>query len=146
MPPRFGRISDHRGRFGHECGAAVVSHAKPEKKARRKIDQQLEACNWVVQGYGQMNIPTGLGVAVREFPISTGETDDLVYADAKPEGLLLTGVETQSGKFDMLISMAISNRKKSKAVKQIGSLGRAYKLLGDQFPVILEELNARLAA
>ena len=53
-----------------------------------------------------MNISAGLGVAVREFPLTTGEADYLLYADAKaigvveakPEGHTLTGVETQSGK------------------------------------------------
>lgn len=54
-----------------------------------------------------MNISAGLGVAVREFPLSTGEADYLLYADgraigvveAKPEGFPLAGVETQSGKY-----------------------------------------------
>ena len=54
-----------------------------------------------------MNISAGLGVAVREFPLTTGEADYLLYADgkaigvveAKPEGHTLTGVETQSGKY-----------------------------------------------
>lgn len=95
------------GDFGPERGAAVVSHAEPEEKARREIDQQLEACGWAVQDYRQMNISAGLGVAVREFPLSTGAADHLLYADgraigvveAKPEGFPLTGVETQSGKY-----------------------------------------------
>ncbi len=54
-----------------------------------------------------MNISAGPGVAVREFPLTTGEADYLLYADgkaigvveAKPEGHTLTGVETQSGKY-----------------------------------------------
>jgi hypothetical protein len=54
-----------------------------------------------------MNISAGPGVAIREFPLSTGEADYLLYTDAKaigvveakPEGHSLTGVETQSGKY-----------------------------------------------
>ena len=54
-----------------------------------------------------MNISAGLGVAVREFPLKSGDADYLLYADckavgvieAKPEGHNLTGVETQSGKY-----------------------------------------------
>ena len=54
-----------------------------------------------------MNISAGLGVAVREFPLTTGDADYMLYADgkaigvveAKPEGHTLTGVETQSGKY-----------------------------------------------
>ena len=58
----------------------------PEEKARREIDRQLEACGWTVQDYRQMNISAGLGIAVREFPLSTGEADYLLYADEKAIG------------------------------------------------------------
>ena len=52
-----------------------------------------------------MNISAGLGVAVREFPLTTGDADYLLYADAKaigvieakPEGHTLTGVEIAVG-------------------------------------------------
>jgi len=79
----------------------------PEQKARQEIDRQLERCGWVVQGFRDMNISAGLGIAVREFPLKTGFADYLLYADckalgvieAKPEGHTLTGVETQTGKY-----------------------------------------------
>ncbi|MFZ1937064.1 MAG: DEAD/DEAH box helicase family protein [Thermoguttaceae bacterium] len=79
----------------------------PEQKARQKIDQQLDQCGWIVQDYRQMDISAGRGVAVREFPLSTGESDYLLYADAKaigvieakPEDHTLTGVELQSAKY-----------------------------------------------
>src|SRR6516165_7605506 len=79
----------------------------PEQKSRQEIDRQLEQCGWVVQSYRDMNISEGLGVAVREFPLKSGQADYLLYADckslgvieAKPEGHTLTGVETQSGKY-----------------------------------------------
>jgi type I restriction enzyme R subunit len=79
----------------------------PEQKARQQIDRQLEQAGWIVQDYRQMNISAGPGVAVREFPLTTGAADYMLYADrkaigvveAKPEGHTLTGVETQSGKY-----------------------------------------------
>lgn len=79
----------------------------PEQKARQQIDRQLEQAGWLVQDYRQMNITAGLGVAVREFPLTTGDADYMLYADAKaigvveakPKGHTLTGVETQSGKY-----------------------------------------------
>ena len=54
-----------------------------------------------------MNISAGLGVAIREFPLSIGHADYLLYIDgkacgvveAKPEGHTLRGVETQSHKY-----------------------------------------------
>lgn len=55
-----------------------------------------------------MNLSAGLGIAVREFPLKTGHADYLLYVDgkaagvveAKPEGHTLTGVETQSAKYN----------------------------------------------
>src|SRR3954468_17854365 len=79
----------------------------PEQKARQHIDRQLEQAGWIVQDYRQMNISAGLGVAVREFALTSGFADYMLYADAKaigvveakPKGHTLTGVETQSGKY-----------------------------------------------
>ena len=79
----------------------------PEQTSRQPIDRRLEQAGWIVQDYRQMNISTGLGVAVREFPLTTGDADYMLYADAKaigvveakPKGHTLTGVETQSGKY-----------------------------------------------
>jgi len=79
----------------------------PEQKARQQIDRQLEQAGWIVQDYRQLNISAGPGVAVREFPLTTGSADYMLYADAraigvveaKPKGHTLTGVETQSGKY-----------------------------------------------
>ena len=77
----------------------------PEELARKDIDRQLTACGWTVQNRNEMNISAGLGVAIREFPLTTGDADYMLYADgkaigvveAKPKGHTLTGVETQSG-------------------------------------------------
>lgn len=79
----------------------------PEQRARQQIDKQLTSCGWAVQDFRQMNIFSGLGVAVREFPLTTGDADYMLYVDgraigvieAKPEGHTLTGVETQSAKY-----------------------------------------------
>ncbi len=80
----------------------------PEQLSRREIDRQLAQCGWLVQDYPQMNIWESLGVAVREFPLKSGHADYLLYVEgkvvgvveAKPEGHTLTGVETQSAKYN----------------------------------------------
>src|SRR5215211_5228415 len=80
---------------------------KPEDKARQRIDPLFGQAGWLVQDYGAHNIAAGPGVAVREFPLTTGFADYMLYAgakvvgvaEAKPEGHTLTGVETQSGKY-----------------------------------------------
>ena len=87
----------------------------PEQQARQNIDRQLDQCGWVVQDRDEMNISAGLGVAIREFPLTTGSVDYMLYADgkaigvveAKPEGHTLTGVEIQS---DARLRQAILKR------------------------------------
>jgi len=78
-----------------------------EDRARQNIDRQLGQCGWGVQNKGLMSISAALGVAVREFPMLTGEVDYLLYAgdkaigvlEAKPQGHPLIGVETQASKY-----------------------------------------------
>jgi type I restriction enzyme, R subunit len=79
----------------------------PEALARQNIDSQLCACGWVAQDRPQMNLYAGRGVAVREFPLETGEADYLLFVDrravgiieAKPEGTTLAGVAEQAGQY-----------------------------------------------
>jgi type I restriction enzyme R subunit len=79
----------------------------PEELARIEIDRRLQAAGWVIQDRKDANLQAARGVAVREFPLSTGEADYLLFVDgkalgaveAKPEGATLKGVETQSGKY-----------------------------------------------
>ena len=47
----------------------------PEEKSRLAIDQRLTQSGWVVQDLKKLNLSASLGVAVREFPTSTGELD-----------------------------------------------------------------------
>jgi len=44
-----------------------------EELARLNIDKQLIACGWVIQDLSGLNRYASLGVAVREFPLETGE-------------------------------------------------------------------------
>jgi type I restriction enzyme R subunit len=79
----------------------------PEELARLNIDKQLAACGWVVQDMSGLNRYASLGVAVREFPLQTGEADYLLFVDgkaagvveAKPEGTTLSGVAEQAGQY-----------------------------------------------
>ncbi len=81
----------------------------PEQRARENIDQLLEACGWKVQYYRELNLSTGRGVAVREFPLKTGFADYALFVDrriigaveAKPEGTPLSGIEAQTAKYSV---------------------------------------------
>jgi type I restriction enzyme R subunit len=81
--------------------------SSPEVQARMRIDRMFALSSWQVQDHKHMNLSAGRGVAVREFPLSNGFADYLLYVDgkaigvleAKPEGHALAGVELQSSKY-----------------------------------------------
>ncbi len=60
----------------------------PEQIARDEIDQQLQACGWKVQSKKQINLPAGLGVAVREYQTDIGPADYVLFVDKKPVGVI----------------------------------------------------------
>ena len=84
-----------------------VINVKPEDKARKRIDQLLEKAGWTIQDYKTINLGASPGIAVRDFPLKTGEADYLLFlerkavgaVEAKPEGTSLSGVAEQSEKY-----------------------------------------------
>ena len=46
----------------------------PEQEAREEIDDQLRETGFVVQNASEMDIAAAVGVAVREFPLTTAYT------------------------------------------------------------------------
>lgn len=76
----------------------------PEELARQKIDQLLVDAGWVLQDREAMNRNAATGVAVREFPLSAGFCDYLLFVggkaagviEAKKGGVTLSGVADQS--------------------------------------------------
>ena len=81
----------------------------PEQLSRMAIDRRLEQAGWIVQDMAQLNLFAGLGVAVREFPTSTGPVDYALFVDGVPGGVVeakkddagehITDVEIQSGRY-----------------------------------------------
>lgn len=67
----------------------------------------LEAAGWHVQDYVDINLGASSGVAVREYQLTTGAADYLLFVnrraigaiEAKPSGTTLSGVESQSAKY-----------------------------------------------
>ena len=60
----------------------------PEERARQLIDARLEQSGWVVQDLKKVNPMASLGVAVREYPTSTGPVDYALFVDGKPVGVI----------------------------------------------------------
>ncbi len=81
----------------------------PEQKARAAIDKRLNQAGWIVQDMKKLNLFAGLGVAVREFPTSTGPVDYALFVEGIPVGVVeakkddagenITGVEVQSSRY-----------------------------------------------
>lgn len=79
----------------------------PEELARQQIDKMLIAAGWAIQDKKHLNLGASRGVAVREFPLPTGEADYLLFVDrksvgvveAKPEGMTLGGVHEQTQEY-----------------------------------------------
>ena len=60
----------------------------PEQKAREEIDKRLDEAGWVVQDMKQVNQMASLGVAVREYPTSTGPVDYALFIEGVPVGIV----------------------------------------------------------
>ena len=81
----------------------------PEERARELIDKRLEQSGWVIQDMRQVNPMASLGVAVREYPTSTGPVDYALFVDGIPVGVVeakkddlgetITTVEKQTGRY-----------------------------------------------
>ena len=80
-----------------------------EEQARKHIDALLAKAGWHICDVADANIHAAKGVAIREFPLDAGFgfAGYLLYVDgkacgvieAKKEGMPLTGVEIQSGRY-----------------------------------------------
>ena len=81
----------------------------PEEKARQIIDIRLEQAGWILQDLQNINPMASLGVAVREYPTSTGPVDYALFVAGKPVGVVeakkrddgegITTVEEQSARY-----------------------------------------------
>lgn len=81
----------------------------PEQKAREIIDKKLEQSGWIIQEAQKINLFAGLGVAVREFPTSTGPVDYALFLEGIPVGIVeakrddvgenITEVERQDSRY-----------------------------------------------
>lgn len=87
----------------------MAANQTPEQQARDRIDAQLRQAGWLVQSKHQINLGSGLGVAVREYQTDVGPADYVLFVDRQPVGIIeakreesghqLTVVEDQSGEY-----------------------------------------------
>ena len=81
----------------------------PEEQARVVIDEKLEQSGWTIQDMRQLNLTASCGIAVCEFPTSTGPVDYALFIEGRPVGVVeakkseagenITVVEGQSARY-----------------------------------------------
>jgi len=87
----------------------------PEENARRHIDRLLKAAGWQIQNLDELDLGASFGVAVREFPLTSGVADYLLFVEgkvagvieAKREGTTLSGVAEQSRRYSLGVPQSI---------------------------------------
>ena len=98
----------------------------PEEQARVVIDEKLEKSGWTIQDMSRLNLAASLGVAVREFPTSTGPVDYALFIEGKPVGVV--------------------EAKKSEAGENITVVeGQSARYAGSTFKWVLQEYKIRFA-
>ena len=68
----------------------------PEQIAREAIDRRLIDAGWVIQDMNKINLSAALGVAIREFPTSTGPVDYALFVAGKPVGVVEAKKDTEA--------------------------------------------------
>jgi type I restriction enzyme R subunit len=84
-----------------------MSANTPENRARVDIDRLLTQAGWAIQDRDEIDLFAERGVAVREYPLTTGPADYLLFVDqkvvgvieAKKQGQTLSGYELQSERY-----------------------------------------------
>ena len=80
----------------------------PEQRARRNIDNMLEAAGWHIENYADCDTAAAFGVAVREHPLKYNQRVDYLLfisgvavgiIEAKPEGTTLSGALQQAERY-----------------------------------------------
>ena len=91
----------------------------PEQRARRNIDNMLEASGWQVQNYADRASSAALGVAVREYRLRADQRADYLLfiggvavgiIEAKPEGVTLSGALQQAERYRASLPDDLPNR------------------------------------
>ncbi len=60
----------------------------PESLARQEIDRLLESAGWIVRNLDIFMIGEARGIAVREFRLTSGPADYLLFVDRKVVGVI----------------------------------------------------------
>jgi type I restriction enzyme R subunit len=77
-----------------------MTNQNPEQIARDNIDKQLIACGWIIQSMKQLNLHSGVGVAVKEYFTDAGPADYVLFVEGKPCGVVEAKREEEGHRLD----------------------------------------------
>jgi hypothetical protein len=66
----------------------ALLNQNPEPLAQDEIDSALRRSGWIIQNKNQINLNTGIGVAVKEYQTNVGPADYILFVDKKPAGVI----------------------------------------------------------
>lgn len=78
-----------------------MTNQNPEQQARDNIDKQLIACGWIIQNKRNINLSSGVGVAVREYSTEVGPADYVLFVNKEPVGIIEAKREEEAVKFSV---------------------------------------------
>jgi type I restriction enzyme R subunit len=78
-----------------------MTNQNPEQQARDNIDKQLIACGWIIQNKRNINLSSGVGVAVREYSTEVGPADYVLFVNKEPVGIIEAKREEAAVKFSV---------------------------------------------
>lgn len=78
-----------------------MANQNPEQIARDNIDKQLIACGWLIQSIKQINLNSGIGVAVKEYSTDVGPADYVLFVEGKPCGVIEAKREEEGHRMTM---------------------------------------------
>ena len=113
------------------------------RRTRQSANRSLaHRRRWIIQDRQDTNLAAGRGVAVREFPVSGGEADYMLFVDrqplgvveAKPAGATLSGVAEQSGRYSPACPPASSTTVRPRPSPRIDGVETFFRSLKDPHP------------
>jgi type I restriction enzyme R subunit len=79
----------------------MAPNQTPEQEARDNIDLQLAKCGWYIQDRQRIDLSVGIGVAVREYPTSTGPADYVLFVNQTPVGVIEAKKEQEAARLSV---------------------------------------------
>ncbi|MGZ8131752.1 hypothetical protein ACXU40_05110 [Bordetella bronchiseptica] len=151
-PCLVGKLSHDRGqiRFHYErdwsprppaaiCRSPGLTRNIARWRAQQ-IDQKLESAGWVIQDMKQLDLGTGLGVAMREYPTDTGPADYLLFVNRTTCDVM----EAKKDRTGENLTVTENQTERYAELADKGGSQKAWGLFGKELYTLMTEMNEEL--